>query len=259
MAKLRQIINGVDPSTEKEEIVKEALSILINLAEEKVKGFIEEIKTDLLDGKLQDNSLKVPVTRVISQYEEYRAYVSENGDENYLLNNIIEGVNTIFSSSKDISGGISKILNSAFTAIMGAAEGEEQTKKIYFVVSEYPAIVRYDFALWNRTISSKGIQSHMKNALAIASVKSAVDITKLQFNDFLSIYGPILRMAYGEDKSAIKNMIAESKEIYSLLLRPINNGFQSSHIDNINNSLLKASDEKLADAVLTSKDVIYKF
>ena len=160
MAKLRQIINGVDPSTEKEEIVKEALSILINLAEEKVKGFIEEIKTDLLDGKLQDNSLKVPVTRVISQYEEYRAYVSENGDENYLLNNIIEGVNNIFSSSKDISGGISKILNSAFTAIMGAAEGEEQTKKIYFVVSEYPAIVRYDFALWNRTISSKGIFEH---------------------------------------------------------------------------------------------------
>lgn len=258
MAKLRQIINDVDPSTEKEEIVKEALSILISLAEEKVKGFIEEIKTDLLDGKLQDNSLKVPVTRVIGQYEEYRAYVSENGDENYLLNNIIEGINNIFSSSHEIATGISKILNSAFTAIMGAAEGEEQTKKVYFVISEYPAIVRYDFALWNRTISSKGIQSHMKNAIAVASVKSAVDISKLQFNDFLAIYGPVLRMAFGDDKSAIKNMIAESKEIYSLLLTPANGMLHSNQQNSENNSLLKMPDDKLVDFILTNKDFIYK-
>ena len=60
MAKLREIINGLDSSKEQEAMVKETLQILVNLAEEKVKFFTEEIKTDLKDGKLNNNSLKVP-------------------------------------------------------------------------------------------------------------------------------------------------------------------------------------------------------
>lgn len=252
MAKLRQIIQGVDPSTEKEEIVKEALSILISLAEEKVKGFIEEIKTDLLDGKLQGNSLKVPITRVIGQYEEYRAFVGENTDKDTVFKNIVEGFGNMFSGNSNIVTGISNILDSAFKAIMGTAAGEESTKKIYFVVSEYPAIVRYDFALWNRTISSKGIQSHMKNALCVAAVKSSVDLTKLQFNDFLSLYSPILRDAFGDDKKAILNMINESKNIYNLL----KDDTPVLQANDLLQSGSNPSDEKMLNFVMKS-DKIY--
>lgn len=89
---------------------------------------------------------------------------------------------------------------------------------MYIVVSEYPAIVRYDFAFWNRTIEAKGIMEKMENALACVAVKSAVDISKLAFNDFLALYGPILKKAFGENKQEIKNLLKKSKEIYSMLI-----------------------------------------
>ncbi len=54
MTKLRQVIQGIDPSIKTEEVVKEALNILMKSAEEKVNDFIEEIKTDLLDDKNTD-------------------------------------------------------------------------------------------------------------------------------------------------------------------------------------------------------------
>lgn len=54
MTKLRQVIQGIDPSIKTEEVVKEALNILMKSAEEKVNDFIEEIKTYLLDDKNTD-------------------------------------------------------------------------------------------------------------------------------------------------------------------------------------------------------------
>ena len=54
MTKLGQVIQGIDPSIKTEEVVKEALNILMKSAEEKVNDFIEEIKTDLLDDKNTD-------------------------------------------------------------------------------------------------------------------------------------------------------------------------------------------------------------
>ncbi|WP_416861321.1 hypothetical protein [Helicobacter ganmani] len=37
----------------------------------------------------------------------------------------------------------------------------------------------------------------IENSLACVAVKSAVDISKLAFNDFLSLYGQILKKAFG--------------------------------------------------------------
>lgn len=57
----------------------------------------------------------------------------------------------------------------------------------------------------------------MENSLACVAVKSAVDISKLAFNDFLSLYGPILKKAFGDDEQEIKALLNEAKEIYSML------------------------------------------
>lgn len=40
MTKLRQVIQGIDPSIKTEEVVKEAISFLMKSAEEKVKDFL---------------------------------------------------------------------------------------------------------------------------------------------------------------------------------------------------------------------------
>lgn len=215
MAKLREIINGLDSSKEQEAMVKETLQILINLAEEKVNFFTEEIKTDLKDGKLNNNSFKVPITCIMEQHEEYYAVVKEGTD---IIKNISDDFQTMFYNDKNIVTSVIGILQTAITAILEATQDKETQKKMYAVIAEYPSIVRYDFAIWNRPIASQGIMSYVKNALAVVAVKSSVDISKLQFNDFLSLYNPILKKAFGSDPQQIKNMIQEAKNIYNIIL-----------------------------------------
>lgn len=255
MAKLREIINGLDPSKEQEAMVKETLQILVNLAEEKVKVFTEEIKNDLQDGKLNNNSLKVPITYTIGQYEEYRAVVKEGTD---IVKNISDAFQTMFYGDKNIVTGVTGILQTAITAVLGAAQGEETQKKMYIVIAEYPSIVRYDFAMWNRTIASQGIMSHVKNALAVVAVKSSVDISKLQFNDFLSLYGPILNKAFGSDPQQIKNMIHEAKNIYNIILPSNEHTPLMVEGNSATNETKEDNIAKLTNYVMNLKNNIYE-
>lgn len=230
MAAIREIIKSIDPVDEKMSEIREALQILIELAEQKADGFLSEIQKDLLDGKLSDSSLKVPITRVIGEYKEFRAKTSETTD---IVKDIKDTIVTMFDGNGKVADGIASLVNTAITAIMGAGKGEEMTKTMYIVVSEYPAIVRYDFAFWNRTIESKGIMNKMENALACVAVKSAVDINKLAFNDFLSLYGPILKKAFGEDEQEIKALLNEAQDIYNML----QNNFKATNTINIDKAL----------------------
>ena len=119
-------------------------------------------------------------------------------------------------SASGIVTGISKIATTALNTIMGVGEGEEQAVKLYSVVADYPAIVRFDFAFWSRKIAAESMKKYCETALACVAYKSAVDITKLEFNDFLALYGPILNEGFGSDPSKMKEMIAQSKEIYNM-------------------------------------------
>lgn len=54
----------------------------------------------------------------------------------------------------------------------------------------------------------------MQNALACVAYKSAVDVTKLDFNTFLAIYQPILVIAYGSNPEKLEDMITQAENIY---------------------------------------------
>jgi hypothetical protein len=213
MGAVRDIIKAVDNSTAVTKEIKETLGILMSLAEAKGKAFEEEIKQDLMTGKMGDD-LTVSITKVIQSRIEYRA-VTKDG-QSKIIDNVKDSISKIFSGDKKIVEGIAGVVDSAFTAIMGAGEGQESEVRYYSVVAEYPAIVRFDFAFWGRNIVAQSIKDHMENVFSCVAYKSAVDVKKLQFNDFLSLYGPVLNSAYGSDPTKIKEMIQQAKEIYGL-------------------------------------------
>ena len=122
----------------------------------------------------------------------------------------------MFSGNSDILNGISSIASTAITAITGAGEGQESETRMYSVVTEYPAIVRFDFYFWGRNTKAKAIMTQVKSAFACVGYKSAVDMSKLDYNTFLSLYAPILRAAFGSDEEKLKTMIKESKEVYEM-------------------------------------------
>jgi uncharacterized protein YjaG (DUF416 family) len=212
MGVLRNIVNDVDNSSEVQEEIKEALATLVELAEEKANTAEGNIKLDLQTGKTTDD-LTVPITKVIQSKTEYRALTSNSGD---IIDDISESLGEIFSGSAGILKGLSGIAKTALTAITGAGEGQENQTRFYSVVTEYPAIVRFDFYFWGRNTKCKSIMEKIQTAFACVAYKSAVDISQLDYNTFIALYSKILKNAFGDDEQKLKEMINESKEIYDM-------------------------------------------
>lgn len=218
MGKLRDIINSVDNSKEVAEDVKENLHILMSLADSKVQQFSDEIVIDLKTGKTTDD-LTVPITKVTHKYLESRALTADSTTD--VLDEVGKVINSVISdhSASGIVSGIAGLAHKALDTVMGTGEGTEQEVRMYTVSADYPAIVRFDFAFWARKIQAQSIKKHCETALACVMYKSAVDISKLAFNDFLALYAPILNAGYGSDKTKLEEMIDQSEKIYQRFLQ----------------------------------------
>lgn len=215
MSVIRDLIKQVDNTDQKAAEIRENLKTLISLAEAKATIFEEQIQLDLKTGKTTDN-LKVPITLTVTSQVQYRATSSDKTSD--VFGELSSAIQDMISdsSASGIVKGVAKIAGSALNTIMGVGEGFEQTVKLYSVVTDYPAIVRFDFAFWARKIEAESMRKYCETALACVAYKSAVDVTKLAFNDFLSLYGPILNEGFGSDPAQMKEMIKQAKEVYSM-------------------------------------------
>lgn len=215
MSVIRDIINQVDNTDQKAAEIRENLKILMSLAESRAQIFEDEIQLDLKTGKTSDD-LTVPITKVVTKQVQYRATSSEKTSD--VLGELSSAIQSMISdsSASGIVNGVAKIANSALSTIMGVGQGEEQVVKLYSVVTDYPAIVRFDFAFWARKIEAESMKKYCETALACVAYKSAVDVTKLAFNDFLALYGPILNEGFGSDPAKMMEMIKQAKEVYSM-------------------------------------------
>lgn len=99
--------------------IKEALQLLIELAKQKANTFLSEIQKDLLDGKLNDTTLKVPITRVIGEYKEFRVKTSETTD---IAKDIKDAIVTIFDGNGNVVDGIVQLngKNRKFPCVRGS-------------------------------------------------------------------------------------------------------------------------------------------
>ncbi len=211
MSVLKTLIQSVDSTPQVEEAIKENLATLVELAESKSQIFESEIKQDLKSGKATDD-LTIPITKVTAKKIEYRAVTKTSTSD--FAKEVCNSLQKIFSGDGTILTGLGDMITEGLDTVMGAGEGEESECRSYYVVAEYPAIVRYDLAFWGRTIKAKALQQHISKAIACVAYKSAVDISKLKFNDFLTLYGPVLNRAYGSDQRKIDAMVDNAKKIY---------------------------------------------
>jgi len=193
--------------------IQEQLDILIKLAEGQSIIFQNKIVTSLKDGKINDD-LTVPITKVLASRLETRAFVD---DSSKIAQEVTKAFNEIFNGNGKIASAVGSLITSGIDAILGAGEGIEKTVESYYLVVEYPALIRYDISCWGRNVRAKGyLSSLLKSALAYTAYKSAVDISKLDFNTFLAAYAGVLNKACGGNESEMKKMIAEAKEIFAM-------------------------------------------
>ena len=133
MSMIRDVINSIDNTDQKLAEIRETLQILTSLAASKAQIFQEEIELDLRTGKTTDN-LTIPITKIASTQEQYRATSSEkSSDVLGELSTAIQGMISD-SSASGIIAGVADIASSALNTIMGVAEGEEQTVKLLSLI-----------------------------------------------------------------------------------------------------------------------------
>ncbi len=192
--------------------------MLSNLAQAKLDLFKSEIESSLKSGKVTDD-LTVAVTKLIKKHEEYRVYT---GNATELPQKISESVQKIIGG--ETAEGVTGIVSSLVDVFLGAEEGEERMERDYIVTVEYPAIIRLDMAFWSWKVKNKKLKEKAQSIICFVVYKSAVDVEKLDFNAFLSVYAPTLRATCIDknthllkDENQLTRLLNEAKEVYALL------------------------------------------
>jgi len=216
MSKIRDVVAKASATKDIAAETKEILQNLKEISELKGEAFCTAIEQDLTDGKISDG-LYVSVTKVLRKETYCQAVTKES------FSNIVEVIKTNVvdmitdSSTGGIVTGITNIVNGLVTMLTGMGAGEEQELRRYLVTADHMAIVRLDLGFWARKIAAESLTSYCESAITCVCYKSSVDVPKLSFNDFLALYTPILKAAYGDNMKQIDSMLEKSKNLYKKL------------------------------------------
>lgn len=212
MEQLDSVLQSVLNNSQVEEETKEALGIMSEMAHEKATLGDQNIMTDLTSGKTTDNII-VPISSVFQRKTEYLALTSTSPEDTIKdINLLMRGM---ISDNSGIVNGLSDIVNTALKNITCIGEGKQTDCRFYTVVMDYPMVVRLDFYLWGYNIKAQSLMSHLKTVLACVSYKSNVDISRLDYETFRSLYTPVLERTFGDDREKCMEMIKKSRELYS--------------------------------------------
>ncbi|AFD28211.1 hypothetical protein [Deinococcus gobiensis] len=186
MAPLKKAIEALDPAPDKKNQLTLALNLLSELSEQKVAQFTEKIESDLRTAGTIENRT-VPVTEILANHSEYRAYVKS--DAGKIATEVMSAMKNFLAGGSDaILDGIGKLVTTGLEAIIGAGSGSQQEMKSYYIVVQKFGMVRFDIRAWSRQIEANGITSQIETCMAIVAYKSSVDVKKLSFNSFLVLY-----------------------------------------------------------------------
>lgn len=217
MSKVSELIEDRDNKLTAD--VKEILSILYQMADAKAKLFAETLEKDLRTAGVEENKT-IPITDIISHYEEVRAVTSKSND---ILTQIKDSIKIILSSSSDdknkknhLVDGIGDLVKSAVDILLGSTYGCENTARYYYIATDGLSLVRIDVIFWCRSITVQSIQKYAEKSLVCSIYKSAINVEKLNFNTFLAIYQEQLGRMKFEKEELIKE-INNAIDIYKLM------------------------------------------
>ncbi len=224
MGVLSDAVKSIDQSEKNFEEIQESLNLLVQLAESKANAYEQQIKDDLFRGKILGkkegtDTLFFPISTIKDYRKQYRC-ITENTVNTKILDTIATSITDMIDdpSGKGIVTGVAQIINTALEPILGVAKGQEQYCSATTTFIEGTGlgvnIVRFDCIIWARSIQSESIRKKVQTALSCVAFKSVVDVEKLKFDDFRSVYAPILEASDEKDPLAA---IQKARDIYDAL------------------------------------------
>ncbi len=188
MALIRDVINSIDTSTDLGPSQRKALDTLATLGAARADSFGDELAAWLTDG----DERSVPVLGVVSRLADVRAYTAADAGKigrvvDMKLRELVSG--TAVTSLNCISTLTARLLRD-FLADTGAHSG---TRSAFFIGTEHAALVRIDVKAWYQDVTDPALRPRAERVVAVAVVKSLVDVAGIDVSRFAMIYGNQLR------------------------------------------------------------------
>ncbi len=215
MERLRDIMRQADNTNVPTAEVKEALNLLYELALEKAKTFEREID-DSLKIDSSGESPTFPVSMKLASRYIMRNTTEQKINEG-IIPKIMEILVTIINGAEEnIISGIAKLINMGLSTVTkAAAVGEAIPLQEFYIVREGSEIIRIDLIYWCRSITAPAIMKYGEKTIVCTVVKSGVDLSKIDYNAFLSSYSAqLVRCAFSNEE--LQEEIAEISKIYSV-------------------------------------------
>ena len=223
MGMLQDAVKSFDKSDENADAVSATLDLMVELTKSKAETFKSKIEESLNRGRIlgksdSADSLYFPISSIKDSRIQYRCITKDTPTD--LIDTVGETISGMINdhSAGNIVKGVAAIINSGLKTLMGLSEGMEQytSSTSTFIDGSGIAvnIVRFDTIIWGRTVKASSIKDTIKNTFACIAYKSVVNVKKLSFDDFRSVYAPVME-ASGET-----NVIAAlkaAKEVYDVL------------------------------------------
>lgn len=207
MAKVKEMIEKITDQGGARERAKKEVTQLVGNANLKLNDMENKLR-EMFRNKEMESQMEIVGDRMGAFSREYRVNYSD-GDFSKAVNELVGEIMNIGSDSAKniISRTIKNALNAMFTSVVAS----EEEKRMFVVMLEGVALVRYDIDVWKSAEADSAIFQHCQSVVAITYARSVVDHTKIsedELND--AIYSFL-------GDASLDEVIAYKKKLIELL------------------------------------------
>ena len=189
----RNVVEGIDKSSELFVQTKEQLDTLMSMAQIKKELMKNQVIERISKAGLGDDKT-VPIASIEAFRNEVHGYISS--DTEHLAKGITSSVKGLLGIIKG-QGDWDKIadaaidigvetLNTALNAFLGGGTGDEHEDDLYFIVLRGITLLRVDYQGWRRRVQAKAIKEKVEGVSVFVSYRSVVDVANTPLDQFRS-------------------------------------------------------------------------
>lgn len=204
MATMKNLVDKLEQQSEVLEELNEKIQLLFGLCIEKMSEYEEKLKCFLKDANAI-NGLSFPISSIGSVEKNYRFILPTT--ESYLVPYIQYCIDDIFKKNIDdeVRYDLALTINKLLEQLLSIAPGTEQHVQGYTVATEgIMNLVRIDYIIWCRKSSVGMLGKEVKCAIGAVAIKSNIDVSQTNFNDFCSVYQRVIMDGLPEGISMVE-------------------------------------------------------
>lgn len=211
MAPIRTAVQEFTGNDELANTQKELVSTLAALAESKADHYEAEVTKLLLEAGTAGN-WTIPITTVLKTSKHTHAYTTDSAKD---INDKVQDALKSFvaGGKKHIVNGVGTLVTGAITAFLGEASASTGEMSEYYVMTEGLSIVRVDVYGWYLNVEAATIKQNIERVSAFVAFKSAVDVSKLDYNTFLNLYQDQLFIS---EAATAEQVADEMEDLYTI-------------------------------------------